>query len=73
MPYLLCSLQYQIAQLYMIARHSAEESRGNGDGVETVTNEPCHDEKHGDGIYTEKRIYLTRHVHYSINHFLLLM
>ena len=44
----------------MIARHSAEESKGGGDGVEVVVNEPCHDEHHGDGRYTEKRIYLTR-------------
>ena len=47
----------------MIARHSAEESKGNGDGVEVVVNEACHDDKHGDGQYTEKRIYLTRYVH----------
>ena len=44
----------------MIARHSAEESKGNGDGVEVVVNESCHDERYGDGQYTEKRIYLTR-------------
>ena len=53
-------LQYRIGQLYMIARHSAEESRGSGDGVETVVNEPCTDDRHGNGFYTEKRIYLTR-------------
>ena len=45
----------------MIARHSEEESRGSGDGVEVVVNEACHDDKHGDGQYTEKRIYLTRY------------
>ena len=44
----------------MIARHSAEESKGGGDGVEVIINEGCHDDKHGDGQYTEKRIYLTR-------------
>ena len=44
----------------MIARHSAEESRGGGDGVEVVVNEPCHDDVHGDGQYTEKKIYLSR-------------
>ena len=53
-------LQYRIGQLYMIARHSAEESKGGGDGVEVVVNEGCHDDVHGDGQYTEKRIYLTR-------------
>jgi len=45
----------------MIARHSAEESRGGGDGVEVVVNKHCHDDIHGDGQYTEKRIYLTRY------------
>lgn len=54
------SIQYRIGQLYMIARHSAEESKGGGDGVEVVVNESCHDDVHGDGQYTEKRIYLTR-------------
>ena len=44
----------------MIARHSAEESKGGGDGVEVLVNESCHDDKHGDGRFTEKRIYLTR-------------
>lgn len=44
----------------MIARHSAEESKGGGDGVEVVLNEPCQDDRYGDGRYTEKRIYLTR-------------
>ena len=58
--FLLTQKQYRIGQLYMIARHSAEESKGGGDGVEVVVNEPCHDEKHGGGQYTEKRIYLTR-------------
>jgi len=43
----------------MIARHSAEESRGGGDGVEVVINESCHDDTRGDGQYTEKRIYLS--------------
>ena len=55
-------VQYRIGQLYMIARHSAEESKGGGDGVEVVVNESCHDDVHGDGQYTEKRIYLTRWV-----------
>lgn len=53
-------VQYRIGQLYMIARHSAEQSKGGGDGVEVVVNEPCHDDRHGDGQYTEKRIYLTK-------------
>lgn len=49
--------QYRLGQLYMIARHSQEESRG-GEGVEVVINEPCTDPIRGEGQYTEKRIYL---------------
>ncbi len=56
----LFSLQYRIGQLYMIARHSADESKGSGDGVETVINKPCSDDEHGEGFYAEKKIYLTR-------------
>lgn len=44
----------------MIARHSLEQSAGNGEGVEIVLNEPCFDTEHGDGQFTEKRIYLSR-------------
>ena len=51
------TLQYHIGQLYMIARHSQQES-GNGEGVEVVVNEPCSDPTHGEGQYTEKRIHL---------------
>lgn len=51
------TIQYQLGQLYMIARHSKEESR-DGEGVEVVINEPCSDPTHGEGQYTEKRIYL---------------
>lgn len=46
----------------MIARHSAEQSDDNGEGVETIKNEPCEDEQHGKGQYAEKRIHLTRQV-----------
>ena len=52
--------QYRIGQLYMIARHSHEQSE-KGEGVEVVKNEPINDEKHGKGQYTEKRIYLSRY------------
>lgn len=58
--YVFPCVQYRIGQLYMIARHSAEESKGSGDGVETVVRKPCSDEEHGEGFYTEKKIYLTR-------------
>lgn len=50
-------MQYKLGQLYMIARHSKEES-SNGEGVEVVVNEPCTDPQRGEGQYTEKRIYL---------------
>eukprot|EP00123_Amoebidium_parasiticum_P003731 comp15034_c0_seq1/m.11654 comp15034_c0_seq1/g.11654 ORF comp15034_c0_seq1/g.11654 comp15034_c0_seq1/m.11654 type:complete len:186 (-) comp15034_c0_seq1:305-862(-) len=49
--------EYKIGQLYMIAKHSHEETR-DGEGVEVVVQEPCEDEKHGKGVYTEKRMYL---------------
>uniref|UniRef100_A0A6A7G3W8 Cytoplasmic phosphatidylinositol transfer protein 1-like n=1 Tax=Hirondellea gigas TaxID=1518452 RepID=A0A6A7G3W8_9CRUS len=50
--------EYHIGQLYMIARHSAEQS-DDGEGVETIVNEPCEDKDHGKGQYAEKRIHLT--------------
>ncbi|XP_026084422.1 cytoplasmic phosphatidylinositol transfer protein 1-like isoform X3 [Carassius auratus] len=49
--------EYKIGQLYMISKHSSEQS-GGGEGVEVVRNEPCTDPKHGAGQMTEKRIYL---------------
>lgn len=61
-------LQYQVGQLYMIARHSLEQS-GDGEGVEVVENRECVDDKHGKGQYTEKRIHLSRLVIQSSNHF----
>merc|ERR1711971_841608 len=45
-------------QLYMIAKHSSEESK-NGEGVEVVENCPIDDAEHGAGQYTEKRIHLS--------------
>ena len=48
--------QYHIGQLYMIAKHSAEES-GDGEGVEVVANRPHEDPVHGKGQFTEKRMY----------------
>ncbi|KAK3089332.1 hypothetical protein FSP39_002776 [Pinctada imbricata] len=50
--------QYKIGQLYMIAKHSHEQSE-NGEGVEVVTNEECDHETHGKGQFTEKRVYLS--------------
>ena len=52
-------LQYHIGQLYMIAKHSAEES-GDGEGVEVVANRPHEDPVHGKGQYTEKRMYASK-------------
>lgn len=49
--------EYRIGQLYMISKHSLEQSSA-GEGVEVTVNEPCEDPKHGRGQYTEKRIYL---------------
>jgi hypothetical protein len=55
-----CLLQYQIGQLYMIARHSHEQTDA-GEGVEVVENVACEDSEHGKGQYTEKRIHLSRY------------
>lgn len=51
--------QYQIGQLYMISKHSHEQSE-RGEGVEVVQNEPYEDPEHGPGQFTEKRIYLNK-------------
>ncbi|KAG5853758.1 hypothetical protein ANANG_G00029720 [Anguilla anguilla] len=51
------SLQYRIGQLYMISKHSHEQS-DRGEGVEVVQNEPFEDPAHGQGQFTEKRVYL---------------
>lgn len=51
--------QYKIGQLYMIARHSLEQS-DEGEGVEVMDNKPCEDPVHGKGQYTEKRIHLSK-------------
>lgn len=55
----LCVLQYKIGQLYMISKHSHEQS-DRGEGVEVVQNEPFEDPNHGNGQFTEKRVYLNR-------------
>lgn len=53
--------QYRIGQLYMISKHSHEQS-DRGEGVEVVQNEPYEDPNHGNGQLTEKRVYLNRQV-----------
>ncbi|XP_040042525.1 cytoplasmic phosphatidylinositol transfer protein 1 [Gasterosteus aculeatus] len=49
--------EYRIGQLYMISKHSHEQS-DRGEGVEVVQNEPFDDPAHGQGQFTEKRVYL---------------
>uniref|UniRef100_A0AAY5K8Q7 Cytoplasmic phosphatidylinositol transfer protein 1 n=1 Tax=Esox lucius TaxID=8010 RepID=A0AAY5K8Q7_ESOLU len=49
--------KYRIGQLYMISKHSHEQS-DRGEGVEVVQNEPFEDPTHGQGQFTEKRVYL---------------
>uniref|UniRef100_U3IHJ3 Cytoplasmic phosphatidylinositol transfer protein 1 n=1 Tax=Anas platyrhynchos platyrhynchos TaxID=8840 RepID=U3IHJ3_ANAPP len=57
--YKLClgCVPYRIGQLYMISKHSHEQS-DRGEGVEVVQNEPYEDPNHGNGQLTEKRVYL---------------
>ncbi|XP_017094004.2 cytoplasmic phosphatidylinositol transfer protein 1 isoform X2 [Drosophila bipectinata] len=57
--------EYKIGQLYMIARHSLEQSE-EGEGVEVVENKPCEDPVHGKGQYTEKHIHLSSRLPYWI-------
>lgn len=57
--------EYRIGQLYMIARHSFEQSSG-GEGVEVVANEQVNDEVNGIGQFTEKRIHLSSHLPYWV-------
>ncbi|XP_014367265.2 cytoplasmic phosphatidylinositol transfer protein 1 [Papilio machaon] len=61
--------EYRIGQLYMIARHSYEQSN-NGEGVEVIANEEVNDEANGTGQFTEKRIHLSSHLPYWIQSFL---
>uniref|UniRef100_A0A3B4ACQ8 Phosphatidylinositol transfer protein N-terminal domain-containing protein n=1 Tax=Periophthalmus magnuspinnatus TaxID=409849 RepID=A0A3B4ACQ8_9GOBI len=49
--------QTSIGQLYMISKHSCEQS-GGGEGVEVMKNEPEVHPEYGRGQLTEKRIYL---------------
>ncbi|KAG7334940.1 hypothetical protein KOW79_001536 [Hemibagrus wyckioides] len=49
--------EYRIGQLYMISKHSHEQS-DRGEGVEVVQNEPFEDPTYGSGQFTEKRVYL---------------
>ncbi|XP_011309037.1 cytoplasmic phosphatidylinositol transfer protein 1 [Fopius arisanus] len=57
--------EYRVGQLYMIARHSHEQSDAD-EGVEVVENSECVDPVHGRGQYTEKRIHLSSKLPYWI-------
>ncbi|CAB3378152.1 Hypothetical predicted protein [Cloeon dipterum] len=57
--------EYKVGQLYMIARHSLEQSE-KGEGVEVVENSPCESEEHGKGQFTEKRIHLSSKLPYWV-------
>nr|XP_022318115.1 cytoplasmic phosphatidylinositol transfer protein 1-like [Crassostrea virginica] len=50
--------EYRIGQLYMIAKHSNEQSE-KGEGVEVMKNEKCEHPVHGHGQFTEKRVHLS--------------
>jgi len=57
-PMPLTTTEYKIGQLYMIAKHSNEQSC-TGEGVEVCANHPYEDAKYGAGQFTEKRIHLS--------------
>lgn len=60
--------EYHVGQLYMIARHSLEQSKG-GEGVEVIENRECDDPVHGKGHFTEKRIHLSSRLPYWVQSF----
>ncbi|XP_037919293.1 protein retinal degeneration B isoform X2 [Hermetia illucens] len=54
--------EYRIAQLYMIAKKSREESHGTGSGVEIIINEPYENGPGGNGQYTKKIYHVGSHL-----------
>ncbi|XP_055385938.1 protein retinal degeneration B isoform X2 [Condylostylus longicornis] len=54
--------EYRIAQLYMIAKKSRDESSGEGSGVEIIVNEPYMDGPGGNGQYTKKIYHVGSHL-----------
>lgn len=53
----------------MISKHSHEQS-DRGEGVEVVQNEPYEDPEHGQGQFTEKRVYLNRSLEQVLSFFI---
>ncbi|KAG7174344.1 retinal degeneration B-like [Homarus americanus] len=56
--------EYRIAQLYMLAKKSKQESHGEGSGVEILVNEPYEDGPgpDGKGQYTRKVYHVGSHL-----------
>ncbi|XP_024891488.1 protein retinal degeneration B isoform X2 [Temnothorax curvispinosus] len=54
--------EYRIAQLYMIAKKSRDESKGAGSGVEIIENEPYSNGPGGNGQYTHKIYHVGSHL-----------
>ncbi|KAJ6216321.1 hypothetical protein RDWZM_007478 [Blomia tropicalis] len=54
--------EYKIAQLYMIAKKSKDESKGTGSGVEILKNEPYSEGPGGSGQYTYKIYHVGHHL-----------
>ncbi|CAL7947665.1 unnamed protein product [Xylocopa violacea] len=54
--------EYRIAQLYMIAKKSRDESQGAGSGVEIIVNEPYNNGPGGNGQYTHKIYHVGSHL-----------
>ena len=54
--------EYRIAQLYMIAKKSREESKGTESGVEILVNEPYDDGPGGSGQFTHKIYHVGSHL-----------
>ncbi|KAG7188206.1 hypothetical protein KM043_016080 [Ampulex compressa] len=54
--------EYRIAQLYMIAKKSRQESKGAGSGVEIIVNEPYTNGPGGNGQYTHKIYHVASHL-----------
>jgi len=54
--------EYKIAQLYMIAKKSREETKGTESGVEILINEPYTDGPGGNGQFTHKIYHVGSHL-----------